>query len=365
MAPNTTSVDDTTQQFEQLDLKKLAREVGSYSVYPETTYPPLEPFEHQDPGRLADPEKRSLYDNAEKVFNLTPALGTEIHGIQLSQLTDQQKNDLSLLAAERGVVFFRNQNLDPYQAVELGRYFGRLHIHNTSGHPPNLPEVISIFYDEKNPQTLKYFEGISADQAWHSDITYENQPAGLTFLKLDTLPDVGGDTLWASAYEAYDRLSAPMKKFLEGLEAIHTGQVHNDRVKRSGTYIRREFVDSTHPIVRVHPLTGWKGLFVQPGFTKQIVGLSRKESDLILKFLFSHISGGHDFQLRFKWSEDTIAVWDNRCTFHCAIFDYFEEGRRHGWRVTPTAERPRYDPKGKSRREDLAEKKKAKEQQQQ
>jgi sulfonate dioxygenase len=109
-------------------------------------------------------------------------------------------------------------------------------------------------------------------------------------LKLDTLPGVGGDTLWASAYEAYDRLSAPMQKFLEGLEAIHTGQVHTDRVKKSGTFIRREFVESQHPVIRVHPLTGWKGLFVQPGFTKQIVGLTKAESDNTLKFLFKHVS---------------------------------------------------------------------------
>lgn len=78
------------------------------------------------------------------------------------------------------------------------------------------------------------------------------------------------------------------------------------------------------------------GLFVQPGFTKSIVGLNRRESDLLLKFLFDHIAGGHDFQVRFKWTEDTIAVWDNRATFHCAIFDYFKFGRRHGWRITPT-----------------------------
>ncbi|KAL7309169.1 hypothetical protein PS15m_011282 [Mucor circinelloides] len=358
MAPNTTPTETISEQFQKLDLKALAREKGSYQVYPKVHYPPLEPFEHNDPGKLADPKKASLYDNAEKIFDLTPTLGTEIHGIQLSQLTDQQKNDLALLAAERGVVFFRDQDIDAYQAVELGKYFGPLHIHNTTGHPEGLPEVISIYFDETNPQTAQYFEARSADEAWHSDITYENQPAGLTFLKIDTLPSVGGDTLWASAYEAYDRLSPAMQKFVEGLEAVHDGQVHQDRAKRSGNFIRRDFVDSTHPVVRTHPVTNYKGLFVQPGFTKRIVGLTNKESKVLLDFLFKHISGGHDFQLRFKWSEDTVAVWDNRATFHCAIFDYFTEkkGRRHGWRVTPTAEKPYFDPNSKSRRQDLAEK---------
>ncbi|KAL7309804.1 hypothetical protein PS15m_010644 [Mucor circinelloides] len=361
MPPNTTNnpIESISEQFQKLDLKALAREKGAYQVYPKISYPPLEPVEHHDPGKLADPKKASLYDNAEKIFDLTPSIGTEVHGLQLSQLTDQQKNDLALLAAERGVVFFRNQDLDPYQGVEFGRYFGKLHIHNTVGHPEGLPEVISIFYDEQNPQTTKYFETRSADEGWHSDITYENQPAGLTFLKIDTVPgsgdSVGGDTIWASAYDAYDKLSKPMQKFLEGLEAVHTGQVHKDNVKRTGHFIRRDFVDSVHPVVRTHPITGWKGLFVQPGFTKSIVGLNRRESDLLLKFLFDHIAGGHDFQVRFKWSEDTIAVWDNRATFHCAIFDYFTSGRRHGWRITPTAERPYYDPNSKSRKQDLAE----------
>jgi sulfonate dioxygenase len=144
MAPNIIdSLETTSEQFQKLDLKALAREIGNYQVYPKIKvstrhllnihiliyiyikYPPLEPFEHNDVGKLADPKKASIYDNADKIFDLTPSIGTEVHGIQLSQLTDQQKNDLALLAAERGVVFFRDQDLDPYQAVELGRYFGR------------------------------------------------------------------------------------------------------------------------------------------------------------------------------------------------------------------------------------------------
>lgn len=171
---------------------------------------------------------------------------------------------------------------------------------------------------------------------WHSDITYEDQPAGISILKIDTAPSSGGDTIWASAYEAYDRLSPPFQKFLEGLSAVHSGQVHAENAKRNGQFIRRGFVDSTHPVIRTHPVTGWKGLFVQPSFTKHIVGLTLRESNLLLKHLYEHVSGGHDFQVRFNWTEDTVAIWDNRSTFHTAIFDYFGVGRRHGWRVTPT-----------------------------
>ncbi|KAG2206550.1 hypothetical protein INT47_008567 [Mucor saturninus] len=354
MPPNTPET--ISEQFKKLDLKKLVREKGLYQVYPQVSYPPLEPFEHVDAGKRGDPKKASLFDNATEVFDLTPIIGTEIHGLQLSQLSDQQKNDLALLAAERGVVFFRNQDLDPYQAVELGKYFGRPHIHNTVGHPEGLPEVISLFYDEKNPTLTQYFESKAAADGWHSDITYENQPAGISILKIDTSPESGGDTMWASAYEAYDRLSPPFQKFVEGLSAVHTGQIHTENAKRTGTFIRREFVDSVHPVVRTHPVTGWKGLFVQPGFTKSIVGLSTRESKLLLDHLYEHVSGGHNFQVRFKWEEDSVAIWDNRSTFHTAIFDYFSVGRRHGWRVTPTAERPYFDPESKSRRQDLAEK---------
>ncbi|SAM04792.1 hypothetical protein [Absidia glauca] len=312
MAPNTEREEPTVVD-KQLDLGKLAREKGAYMVYPD--YPPLVPFEHKDPGHLADPKKASLFDNATKIYDLTPHVGTVIQGLQLSTLTDQQKNDLALLAAERGVVFFEKQDINPYQVVEFGKYFGRLHLHNSVGHPPGLPELISIYYD------------------------------------IDLIP-LGGDTIWWSGYEAYDRLSPAFQKFVDGLSAVHTGEHHQKLAKASGRPIRREFPpDTTHPVVRTHPVTGWKSLFVQPGFTKSIVGMSKHESDAVLKFLFNHIAGGYDFSVRYKWEEGSVGIWDNRCTLHCAIFDYFDQGRRHGYRVTPTAEKPFFDPNSKSRRQ--------------
>lgn len=127
-----------------------------------------------------------------------------------------------------------------------------------------------------------------------------------------------------------------MQKFLEGLTALHSGDIFRQTAQRTGEFIRREIKDHHHPVIRTHPVTGWKGLFVQPGFTRSIDGLSLKESNILLRYLFDHIAGGHDFQVRFKWTEDAVAVWDNRSTFHSAIFDYFGHGKRHGWRVTPT-----------------------------
>ena len=129
-----------------------------------------------------------------------------------------------------------------------------------------------------------------------------------------------------------------------------------DEANRAGHVIRRKTWTSVHPVVRTHPVTGWKSLFVQPGFTRSIVGLSRRESDIVLQYLFDHISGGVDFQVRFQWQENSVAVWDNRVTNHNAVFDYLDIGRRHGWRVTPQGEKPYFDPKSKSKRQDLAEK---------
>ncbi|KAI9264204.1 hypothetical protein BDA99DRAFT_481422 [Phascolomyces articulosus] len=357
-------VDELQYDLETLDLKKLVREKGFYGVHPEIFYPPLEPYEHKDPGHLADPKLASLLDNAEKVFDVTPNIGTEIHGIQLNELTEQQKNDLALLVARRGVVFFRDQKITPKQSLELGRHYGPLHVHNVGPIPPakNADEILTIQIEADNEAVLKRYAGRTPADGWHSDISYEVQPSSLAFLKIDTLPSVGGDTLWASGYEAYDKLSPAWQKFVEGLEAVHSGDVHRETARVTGYPLRREAPDNTHPVVRVHPVTGWKSLYVQRGFTRRIVGFTKRESDAVLGFLFNHIETGIDFQVRFRWTEDAIAVWDNRVTYHAAIPDYIGLGNggiRHGYRVTPTGERPYFDAKAKSRRQGLAEEKEA------
>ncbi|KAI8141372.1 hypothetical protein BJV82DRAFT_689334 [Fennellomyces sp. T-0311] len=351
-------VEDLEKYLEQLDLKKLVQEKGYYAVYPEIYYPPLEPYEHKDPGLLADPKKESIFKAASKVFDVTPHIGTEVEGIQLSQLTEQQKNDLALLVAERGVVFFRDQDITPKQALEFGRHYGPLHIHNVGGHPPNVPEILTIQLEKENKALTERRLNRGAADGWHSDVSHELQPPSLTLLKIDTLPPVGGDTLWVSGYEAYDRLSPAWQKFVEGLEAVHTGEPQRISAKLGNHILRREAPDHVHPVVRVHPVTGWKSLYVQRNFTRRIVGLTRRESDAVLEFLYNHIETGIDFQVRFRWTENAVALWDNRITAHAAIPDYVGDGAiRHGFRVTPTAERPYFDPKGKSRRQALSEQK--------
>lgn len=179
---------------------------------------------------------------------------------------------------------------------------------------------------------------------YHSDVSYEHQPPGITILTLLSVPPTGGDTGWASQTAAYARLSAPIQKLLEGLRAEHSGFPQAEGARRDGKFVRREPVASEHPIVRVHPVTGQKALFVNAGFTKRIVGLKEEESEALLGLLFRHIAQGQDFQVRLKWEEGTVALWDNRVTAHTAISDFDvenrQEGLRHGFRITTRGEKP-------------------------
>jgi alpha-ketoglutarate-dependent taurine dioxygenase len=224
-----------------------------------------------------------------------------------------------------------------------------------------------------------------ASGGWHAEylvpsfttlttsITFEKTPSDYAILKIHTLPQTGGDTLWASAYEAYDRLSPAYRTFLEGLTAVHSAQRFKTVAARHGRSIRTDQrgapdnvgdeLRATHPVIRTNPVTGRKGLFVNKEFTKRIVEVTRDESDSILAYLFRHISENHDLQVRFKWNKNDIAIWDNRSVFHTATYhlqslyglicrnDY--EGSRTGDRVVSLGEHPYLDPASKSRRESL------------
>lgn len=182
-------------------------------------------------------------------------------------------------------------------------------------------------------------------------------------LKIHTLPATGGDTLWTSGYELYDRLSKPMQAFLEGLTAVHDATFFHDEARRLGNPLRKgirghplntgDSLTAEHPVIRTNPVTGWKSVFVNKGFTKRILGLSRDESDMLLKYLFDFVVHNHDAQVRYHWAKNDIALWDNRCTLHCATYDY--EEARAGDRVCSLGEAPYFDPNSKSRKEALAE----------
>ena len=269
-----------------------------------------------------------------EITKVTPHCGAEIHGVDLSQpLDDATFSQIEKAHAEHCVIFFRDQRLTPEQHKAFARRFGELHIHPAyprlvEGHP----EIMEIYADEKSKRV--------AGEDWHSDVSCDPEPPLGTVLHMHELPPVGGDTLFASMYAAYEALSAPMKRLLEGMTAIHDGEhVYRGRyegvVETGKTYPRAE-----HPVIRTHPVSGRQALFVNRGFTTRIVQLSKFESSAVLEMLFRHVETP-EFQCRFRWQPGSVAFWDNRCAQHHAMWDYYPQ-RRRGLRVTIKGDRPFY-----------------------
>ncbi|CDK29524.1 unnamed protein product [Kuraishia capsulata CBS 1993] len=316
-----------------------------------------EGFEFTDRGINADPEKKALFGAAKEVINLTKYIGTEIVGLQLSELTNQQRDELARLIAERTVVFFRDQDLSPQKQLELGKYFGTPEVHPLVPHVPGLEGITVLWPHLQELDTGKAsFKHPVGTAFWHTDLTHEYQPPGITHLHNDTIPDLGGDTIWVSGYGAYDKLSPAFQEFLDGKTAIYSSAHayidRNDPLK-GPVHVERE-----HPLVRTHPVTGWKALFVNKKYTKRIVGLEPQESKAILDYLFSVFESNLDLQVRFNWKPTkpgvgTSALWDNRISQHFAVWDYEGTEPRHGTRVTSLAEKPFFDPNSKSQRQSL------------
>ncbi|KAL9623436.1 MAG: hypothetical protein Q9160_002329 [Pyrenula sp. 1 TL-2023] len=283
-----------TQAFDA-DAHKESRYASYLPVYDTlTTFQPTPPFSFRDRGLSANPSKPNLFkpddpDPEVTITRLTPRIGTEIRGLQLSGLNDAQKDELALLVAERGVVVFRDQDfkdIGPRRQKEFGEGFGRLHVHPVGAHVKDYLEFHNIYLGPDNLYRAQLRSSKLSTTGYHSDVSYEHQPPAITMLTMLEVPLTGGDTGWASQVVAYERLSEPIKKLLEGLRAEHSGFPQADNARRDGRFVRREPVKTDHPIVRVHPVTGQKALFVNPGFTKKIIGLKDEESDAILKLLF-------------------------------------------------------------------------------
>ncbi|KAG8862128.1 hypothetical protein FRB96_002158 [Tulasnella sp. 330] len=299
---------------------------------PSIKLPPLEPFDHVDPGQraLTDPKPASFLDNATKVQDVTPFLGTTIEGVQLNKLSDRERDQVALFVAKRKVAVFYDQDFIDESPEWLlhnwGSYFGRLHIHPCSGQPKDYPEFHLVYRDGNNTLNFEQSDRFSTT-LWHSDVTYEQQPPGITTLFLFDTPEVGGS-------------------YLETLQVVHSGfeQAAHSLAGKRGGVVKRDPVQNVHPLVRVHPVTGEKALYVNRQFSRSIVGLKTEESDGILELLYSHIEKGADFQARIRWRPRTVVLWDNRVTAHSAVVDFISKGeRRHGARITPQAERPYID----------------------
>jgi taurine dioxygenase len=261
------------------------------------------------------------------VIPLTARIGAEIGGVDLAAPTNRQITQIGEALAEHQVIFFRDQTLDYESLKAFGRAFGELAIHPGVAGLPDHPEIVAIHADAQS----RYVAG----EDWHSDLTCNAEPPMGSILYLPTVPEVGGDTMFASMYAAYDALSPRMKAYLAGLTAVHDG----DHVYRPlFPDLDKRYPCSTHPVVRTHPVTGRKGLFVNSSYTTKIVELPEAESAAILDFLYRHCANPN-FHVRFRWRPHSVAFWDNRCTQHLAVWDYFPQ-TRSGFRVTVAGDAP-------------------------
>ena len=268
-------------------------------------------------------------------------LGAEIGGVDLRQpLSDQAFAAIQDALVENELIIFRDQQITSDNLIDFGRRFGELTVHPFSPHDEKAPILIKFRNDETNAPF--------GTDVWHSDETFRAQPPMATILCAKEVPAVGGDTMFASMSAAFDGLSSRMKEFISGLEAIHDlkpfrtlfGNTEDDR--RRLQHFELMYPPQVHPVVRVHPVSGRKVLFVNPQFTVAIKDIPEAESKAILEFLYEHCARPH-WQVRFRWQPDSVAFWDNRCVQHIAMWDYFPQVRS-GFRVTVKGDKPFHRP---------------------
>lgn len=264
------------------------------------------------------------------VSPLTPQIGGIVSGIDLTKpLTEDETQDLQDALVDRLVIFFRDQPISHEDHKRLARSFGGIHIAPSTA-PWRVPghDEVTIIHADKDSTFV-------AGEDWHSDMSCDVEPPLGSILYLHTVPPTGGDTVFSNMYAAYDALSDRMKAHLEGLTAMHDSAVGFGGITPEGMTLPRH----SHPVIRVHPVSGRKSIYVNKGFTTYIEGIPRPESDALLAYLFQHVQHPM-FQCRFSWRAHSIAFWDNRCAQHSAIWDYFPQ-TRSGFRVQILGDLPR------------------------
>lgn len=271
-----------------------------------------------------------------EVAPLTPLIGAEVSGVDLAQLSDKDFSIVKQAFLDHLVLFFHGQELSMEEHIRFGRRFGELHLHPAAGdymkHDHLPPEILRIHADADTKRP--------AGDSWHTDVSCDAEPPMASILMLERVPPIGGDTLFANMYAAYEALSGPMKALLGSLTATHDGGPnYRDRAAKAGVDVSdKVYPCNSHPVVRTHPETGRKALYVNSAFTTHINGLPADESRAILDFLYQHIAKPI-FQCRFSWRPGSIAMWDNRCALHHAMWDYYPQVRS-GQRVTVKGDRP-------------------------
>ena len=255
---------------------------------------------------------------------LAAALGVELSGVDFaSELTPEVFQEVRRLLVKHQVIFFRDQDISPQQHHDLAASFGPLQTHPAYGTVDGFPEITILESTAENPSKI---------EAWHTDMTFRQHPPMGAVLRSKVIPEQGGDTLWASMTAAYDALSAQMKEFLSGLTAEHdfSWGFKESLAEPGGRERLAEAVANNppvvHPVIRTHPESAKKVLFVNSLFTTRILELEKQESAALLEFLYEHVATP-EFSCRFNWEPNTIAIWDNRSTQHKPINDYFPAHR--------------------------------------
>jgi len=343
----------------------------------------LDSSKHREPLKLS-----GALDDA-KYFEATTVIGREYPDLQISDLMtsprrDEYIRDLAIIVSQRGVVFFRKQTALSVEMQKefvdlLGKLSGKpstsgLHVHpliegkkevgvNDKGERDDHISVISSVVSKKLHGSEFDSRYTFSSKGWHSDMTFEHVPSDYAVLKMRVCPKMGGDTLWASAYEVYDRLSKPVQKFLEGLTCLHANPDFIKASQRNGFAIHpgprgaAENVGTdllaSHPVIRTNPVTGWKSVYGALNQIQHMNEITKQESDEVLRYLGRLVTENHDLQVRYHWGVDDVAIWDNRSTFHTGTGDVGVNDVRTGNRAVSMGEVPYLDPSSTSRREAL------------
>ncbi len=268
---------------------------------------------------------------------LTPTLGAEVSGADLLNMDDAQFAEIFDAFVSHSVIFLRDQPaLTVEQHLDFARRFGPVHIHPFAriGDRTENDGARGLLRIRTTSET-----SVAAGNRWHSDVSCDTEPPQASILQLHTIPPVGGDTLFASLYAAYDTLSDRMKQLLDGLTARHSGEESYRKLFQANTVDpNATWPEADHPIVRRHTDSGKPALYVDREFTEAINDLPKEEGRALLEFLLEHTERAN-FQCRFRWSENAIAIWDNRCVLHHAMWDYWPNDRQ-GNRVSVQGEKP-------------------------
>nr|WP_171406764.1 taurine dioxygenase [Acinetobacter guerrae] len=273
------------------------------------------------------------------IEQIKPSIGAIITGIDLNHLGEQQTTEIQQALLQHHVIFFRQQQMQPQAQAALARSFGSLHIHPIYPSMEGTPEVLILD---------SWQQDLRDNELWHTDVTFSQTPPLGCVLQAIKIPATGGDTLWSSGIAAFAALDTDLQHKLAGLTATHDIRKSFPIERFATNGVEREKLQQTfkrnppvvHPVVRTHPVTGQPILFVSEGFTTRINELNEHESNELLEFLFWH-STQEKFHLRWKWQEGDVAIWDNRCTQHKALFDY-GDAHRIMHRATINGDMPYY-----------------------